>query len=178
MRNLGFIRSKLDFDFCNGDQSGRSRHRLLSGRDLLAGTQPDDEDIGRRRHHLRRHLHRPQHARRQCTEPASRVPECLPNISITRTTICPTVSSLATGLRMWNWQRIRAAVAILLQHDTASLKPVSEGGGAACDGLEDYCALATRDWDKVAEFLFAGSVRRKYVVYQGDRYIRILESGW
>ncbi len=46
--------------------------------------------------------------------------------------------------------------AILLQDDTASLKPVSEGGGAACDGLEDYCALATRDWDKVAEFLFAG----------------------
>ena len=36
------------------------------------------------------------------------------------------------------------------------MKPVSEGGGAACDGLEDYCALATRDWDKVAEFLFAG----------------------
>ena len=26
----------------------------------------------------------------------------------------------------------------------------------ACDGLEDYCALATRDWDKVAEFLFSG----------------------
>ena len=46
--------------------------------------------------------------------------------------------------------------AILLQDDTASLKPVSEAGGAACDELEDYCALSTRDWDKVAEFLFAG----------------------
>ena len=38
----------------------------------------------------------------------------------------------------------------------ALLKPISEGGSAACDGLKDYCALATKDWDKVAEFLFAG----------------------
>ena len=46
--------------------------------------------------------------------------------------------------------------AILLQDDMALLKPISEGGSAACDGLKDYCALATKDWDKVAEFLFAG----------------------
>lgn len=52
MRNLGFIRSKLDFDFVmvtNQDGLGASFPE-----DLLAGTQPDDEDIGRRIH-LRRH---------------------------------------------------------------------------------------------------------------------------
>ena len=27
---------------------------------------------------------------------------------------------------------------------------------AACEGLEEVCALVTKDWDKVAEFLFAG----------------------
>ncbi len=37
--------------------------------------------------------------------------------------------------------------AILLQPDKESLKE---------KGLEDTCALATTDWDKVAEFLFAG----------------------
>ena len=57
---------------------------------------------------------------------------------------------------MWNWQESGLPRRILLQDDTASLKPFPKGGGAACDGLEDYCALATRDWDKVAEFLFAG----------------------
>ncbi|MDE5710315.1 MAG: imidazoleglycerol-phosphate dehydratase HisB, partial [Bacteroides sp.] len=46
--------------------------------------------------------------------------------------------------------------AILLQDGTDCLKPVTEGGSAACEGLEGYCALATKDWDKVAEFLFAG----------------------
>ena len=46
--------------------------------------------------------------------------------------------------------------AIYLQDDTTLLKPESEGGTAACEGLEEVCALVTKDWDKVAEFLFAG----------------------
>ncbi len=46
--------------------------------------------------------------------------------------------------------------AIFLQEDTNMLKPKPAGGEAACEGLEDVCALATKDWDKVAEFLFAG----------------------
>ena len=37
--------------------------------------------------------------------------------------------------------------AILLQDDKSSLVE---------KGLEDYCALATKDWDRIAEFLFAG----------------------
>lgn len=46
--------------------------------------------------------------------------------------------------------------AILLQDDRSLLKPCAQGGTAACEGLEDVCALATTDWGKVAEFLFAG----------------------
>lgn len=42
-------------------------------------------------------------------------------------------------------------------------------------GLEDYCALATRDWDKIAEFLFAGErvaeVRR--TTKETDIYIKV-----
>ena len=42
-------------------------------------------------------------------------------------------------------------------------------------GLEDYCALATKDWDKIAEFLFAGErvaeVRR--TTKETDIYIKV-----
>ena len=56
--------------------------------------------------------------------------------------------------------------AILLQEDTESLKEYQ---------LEEYCALATTDWDKVTEFLFAGErtaeVRR--TTKETDIYIRM-----
>ena len=106
MRNLGFIRSKLDFDFVmvtNQDGLGTASfpeetfwpaHNLMMKTLEGEGITFDDICIDPTTMH----------------RPASRVPECLPNTSITRTTICPTVSSLATGLRMWNWQRIWAAV--------------------------------------------------------------------
>lgn len=45
MRNLGFIRSKLDFEFVmvtNQDGLGTA----FSLKRLLAGAQPDDEDLG------------------------------------------------------------------------------------------------------------------------------------
>ena len=46
--------------------------------------------------------------------------------------------------------------AILLQPDKSSLRLKSEGGETEVAGLEDVCVLATTDWDKVTEFLFAG----------------------
>jgi imidazoleglycerol-phosphate dehydratase/histidinol-phosphatase len=56
--------------------------------------------------------------------------------------------------------------AIYLQDDKSALVD---------KGLEDYCALATRDWDKIAEFLFAGErvaeVRRK--TNETDIYIKV-----
>ena len=69
--------------------------------------------------------------------------------------------------------------AILLQEDTNMLKPKSAGGEAACEGLEDVCALATKDWDRVAEFLFAGErkaeVRR--TTKETDIYVAVNLDG-
>ena len=56
--------------------------------------------------------------------------------------------------------------AIYLQDDKSALVD---------KGLEEYCALATKDWDKIAEFLFAGErvaeVRRK--TNETDIYIKV-----
>ena len=56
--------------------------------------------------------------------------------------------------------------AIYLQDDKSALVE---------KGLEEYCALATRDWDKIAEFLFAGErvaeVRR--TTKETDIYIKV-----
>lgn len=155
MRNLGFIRSKLDFDFVmvtNQDGLGTTSfpeetfwpaHNLmmktLEGEGItfddicIDRSMPDDNAPTRkpRTGMLAKYLDNPDYDLSHSFVIGDR----------------PTDVELAKNL---------GCRAILLQDDTASLKPVSEGGGAACDGLEDYCALATRDWDKVAEFLFAG----------------------
>ena len=155
MRNLGFIRSKLDFDFVmvtNQDGLGTTSfpeetfwpaHNLmmktLEGEGItfddicIDRSMPDDNAPTRkpRTGMLTKYLDNPDYDLSHSFVIGDR----------------PTDVELAKNL---------GCRAILLQDDTASLKPVSEGGGAACDGLEDYCALATRDWDKVAEFLFAG----------------------
>jgi histidinol-phosphatase len=155
MRNLGFIRSKLDFDFVmvtNQDGLGTTSfpeetfwpaHNLmmktLEGEGItfddicIDRSMPDDNAPTRkpRTGMLTKYLDNPDYDLSHSFVIGDR----------------PTDVELAKNL---------GCRAILLQDDTASLKPVSEGGGAACDGLEDYCALATKDWDKVAEFLFAG----------------------
>lgn len=48
---------------------------------------------------------------------------------------------------MWSLAKNLGCRAIYLQEATDDLKE---------KGLEDVCALATTDWDQVAEFLFAG----------------------
>ena len=152
MRNLGFIRSKLDFDFVmvtNQDGLGTASfpeetfwpaHNLmmktLEGEGItfddicIDRSMPDDNAPTRkpRTGMLAKYLDNPDYDLSHSFVIGDR----------------PTDVELAKNL---------GCRAILLQDDTALLKPVSEGGGAACDGLEDYCALATRDWDKVAERL-------------------------
>lgn len=108
MRNLGFIRSKLDFDFVmvtNQDGLGTTSfpeetfwpaHNLMMKTLEGEGITFDDICIDR-------------------SMPDDNAPTRKPRTGMlakyldNRTTICPTVSSLATGLRMWNWQRIWAA---------------------------------------------------------------------
>lgn len=69
--------------------------------------------------------------------------------------------------------------AIFLQEDTSLLKSKREGGTASCDGLKSVCALATTDWDKITEFLFAGEriaeVRR--TTKETDIHVRLNLDG-
>ena len=155
MRNLGFIRSKLDFDFVmvtNQDGLGTASfpedtfwpaHNLMMKTLEGEGITFDDIYIDRSMPNDNAPTRKPR---------TGMLAKYLdnPDYDLSHSFVIgdrPTDVELAKNL---------GCRAILLQDDTASLKPVSEGGGAACDGLEDYCALATRDWDKVAEFLFAG----------------------
>ena len=62
--------------------------------------------------------------------------------------------------------------AILLQPDKSCLRTVAEGGETQFADLADYCALATTDWDKVTEFLFAGE--RKAAVHRVTKETDVL----
>ena len=155
MRNLGFIRSKLDFDFVmvtNQDGLGTASfpedtfwpaHNLMMKTLEGEGITCDDIYIDRSMPNDNAPTRKPR------TGMLTKYRDN-PDYDLSHSFVIgdrPTDVELAKNL---------GCRAILLQDDTASLKPVSEGGGTACDGLEDYCALATKDWDKVAEFLVAG----------------------
>ena len=155
MHNLGFIRSKLDFEFAmvtNQDGLGTASfpeetfwpaHNLmmktLEGEGItfdeifIDRSMPEDMAPTRkpRTGMLTKYLNNPEYDLAGSFVIGDR----------------PTDVELAKNL---------GCRAIYLQDDTALLKPESEGGTAACKGLEEVCALVTKDWDKVAEFLFAG----------------------
>ena len=155
MRNLGFIRSKLDFEFAmvtNQDGLGTASfpeetfwpaHNLmmktLEGEGItfdeifIDRTMPEDMAPTRkpRTGMLTKYLNNPEYDLAGSFVIGDR----------------PTDVELAKNL---------GCRAIYLQDDTALLKPESEGGTAACEGLKEVCVLVTKDWDKVAEFLFAG----------------------
>ena len=155
MRNLGFIRSKLDFEFAmvtNQDGLGTASfpeetfwpaHNLmmktLEGEGItfdevfIDSSMPEDNAPTRkpRTGMLGKYLNNPDY---------------------------DLVGSFVIGDRPTDVELAKnlGCRAIFLQEDKSLLKPASEGGAAACEGLEEVCALATKDWDKVAEFLFAG----------------------
>lgn len=155
MRNLGFIRSKLDFELVmvtNQDGLGTESfseetfwpaHSLmmktLEGEGItfdeicIDRSMPEDNAPTRkpRTGMLTRYLDNPEYDLAGSFVIGDR----------------PTDVELAKNL---------GCRAIFLQDDTTLLKPISAGGTAATEGLEEVCALVTRDWDKVAEFLFAG----------------------
>lgn len=155
MRNLGFIRSKLDFELVmvtNQDGLGTESfpeetfwpaHNLmmktLEGEGItfdeicIDRSMPEDNAPTRkpRTGMLTRYLDNPEYDLAGSFVIGDR----------------PTDVELAKNL---------GCRAIFLQDDTTLLKPISAGGTAATESLEEVCALVTRDWDKVAEFLFAG----------------------
>ena len=155
MRNLGFVRSKLDFEFVmvtNQDGLGTASfpeetfwpaHILMMKTLEGEGVTFDDICIDR-------------------SMPEDNAPTRKPRTGmLTKNLGNPDydlVNSFVIGDRTTDVELAKnlGCRAIFLQEDTNMLKPKSAGGEAACEGLEDVCALATKDWDKVAEFLFAG----------------------
>ena len=113
MRNLGFIRSKLDFDFV-----------MVTNQDGLGTTSFPEETFW------------PAH---------NLMMKTLEGEGITFDDIC-----IDRSMPDDNAPTRKPRTGMLTKYLD------NEGGSAACDGLKDYCALATKDWDKVAEFLFAG----------------------
>lgn len=178
MRNLGFIRSKLDFEFVmvtNQDGLGTASfpeetfwpaHNLMMKTLAGEGITFDEVCIDRsmpadnaptrkpRTGMLGKYLHNPDYDLANSFVIGDR----------------PTDVELAKNL---------GCRAIFLNDDVQALKPVAEGGQAACEGLQQVCALATTDWDKVAEFLFAGErkaeVRR--TTKETDIYVAVNLDG-
>mgnify|MGYP002464514400 FL=1 len=178
MRNLGFIRSKLDFEFVmvtNQDGLGTASfpeetfwpaHNLMMKTLAGEGITFDEVCIDRsmpadnaptrkpRTGMLEKFLHNPEYDLANSFVIGDR----------------PTDVELAKNL---------GCRAIFLNDNVQLLKPVAEGGQAACEGLLQVCALATTDWDKVAEFLFAGERRAEVrrTTKETDIYVAVNLDG-
>lgn len=155
MRNLGFVRAKLDFEFVmvtNQDGLGTPSfpeetfwpvHNLMMKTLEGEGITFDDVCIDR-------------------SMPADNAPTRKPRTGmLTRYLDNPeydlagsfVIGDRATDVELAYNMGCRA---ILLQDGTEMLREASARCGK---DLESVCALATTDWDKVAEFLFAGERR-------------------
>lgn len=174
MRNLGFIRSKLDFEFVmvtNQDGLGTDSfpeetfwpvHNLVMKTLEGEGITFDDVCIDR-------------------SFPEDQAPTRKPRTGmLTRylnSEAYDMAGSYVIGDRATDVELAKnlGCRAILLQADKSSLKPVSEGGTTACTGLEEVCVLATTDWARVADFLFAGERRAEVhrVTHETDVYVSV-----
>ena len=164
-RNLGFIRSKLDFEFAmvtNQDGLGTSSfpedtfwpvHNLVMKTLENEGITFDEVFIDR-------------------SFPEDNAPTRKPRTGMLGKYIDNPAYDLAgsfvIGDRYTDVELAKnlGCKAIYLQDDKRALVE---------KGLEEYCALATKDWDKIAEFLFAGErvaeVRR--TTKETDIYIKV-----
>lgn len=178
MRNLGFVRSRLDFEFVmvtNQDGLGTASfpeetfwpaHNLMMKTLEGEGIAFDDICIDRSMPEDNAPTHKPRTG--MLTKYLDNPEYDLANSFV--------IGDRATDVELAKNLGCRA---ILLQEDANMLKPKSAGGEAACEGLEDVCVLATKDWDKVAEFLFAGErkaeVRR--TTKETDIYVAVNLDG-
>ena len=164
-RNLGFIRSKLDFEFAmvtNQDGLGTSSfpedtfwpvHNLVMKTLENEGVTFDEVFIDR-------------------SFPEDNAPTRKPRTGMLGKYLnnpeYDLVGSFVIGDRYTDVELAKnlGCKAIYLQDDKSALIE---------KGLEEYCALATKDWDKIAEFLFAGErvaeVRR--TTKETDIYIKV-----
>ena len=164
-RNLGFIRSKLDFEFAmvtNQDGLGTSSfpeetfwpvHNLVMQTLANEGITFDEVFIDR-------------------SFPEDNAPTRKPRIGMLgkylNNPIYDLPGSFVIGDRYTDVELAKnlGCKAILLQDDKSSLTD---------KGLEDYCVLATKDWDRIAEFLFAGErvAEVQRTTKETDIYIKV-----
>lgn len=178
MRNLGFIRSKLDFEFVmvtNQDGLGTASfpeetfwpaHNLMMKTLAGEGITFDEVCIDR-------------------SMPADNAPTRKPRTGMLEkyqyNPEYDLANSFVIGDRPTDVELAKnlGCRAIFLNDDVQLLKSVAEGGQAACEGLLQVCALATTDWDKVAEFLFAGERRAEVrrTTKETDIYVAVNLDG-
>lgn len=155
MRNLGFIRSRLDFEFVmvtNQDGLGTlsfpeetfwPAHNLMLKTLAGEGITFDDICIDR-------------------SFPEENAPTRKPRTGmLTRYMDNPEydlAGSFVIGDRATDVELARnlGCRAILLQPDTDCLREADASTPAGVPTLTSVCALATTDWDRIADFLFAG----------------------
>lgn len=152
MRNLGFVRSKLDFEFVmvtNQDGLGTPSfpeetfwpvHNLMMKTLEGEGVTFDAVCIDRSMPQDNAPTRKPRTG--MLTNYQNNPEYDLANSFVIGDR--PTDVALAKNL---------GCRAILLQDDMSALSPQSVAGE---EGLEEVCALVTKDWDQIAEFLFAG----------------------
>ncbi len=175
MRNLGFVRAKLDFEFV-----------MVTNQDGL-GTPSFPEETFWPAHNLMMKTLEGEGITfdNVCIDrslPADNAPTRKPRTGmLTRYLDNPeydlpgsfVIGDRATDVELAYNLGCRA---ILLQDDTRLLREASEACGK---DLEAVCALATTDWDKVAEFLFAGERRAEVrrTTHETDIYVAINLDG-
>ena len=174
MRNLGFIRSKLDFEFVmvtNQDGLGTvsfpeetfwPAHNLMMKTLAGEGITFDEVCIDR-------------------SMPEDFAPTRKPRtgmlVKYLNNPEYDLTNSFVIGDRLTDVELAKnlGCKAILLQENRNILKSGLEGGGTNSEDFGEVCVLATKDWDKVAEFLFAGErkaeVRR--TTKETDMYIAL-----
>ena len=168
-RNLGFIRSKLDFEFAmvtNQDGLGTSSfpeetfwpvHNLVMQTLANEGITFDEVFIDR-------------------SFPEDNAPTRKPRTGMLgkylNNPIYDLPGSFVIGDRYTDVELAKnlGCKAILLQDDKSSLTD---------KGLEDYCVWATKDWDRIAEFLFAGErvAEVQRTTKETDIYIKVELDG-
>lgn len=172
MRNLGFVRSKLDFEFVmvtNQDGLGTASfpeetfwpvHKLMMK--TLAGEGITFDEV-----YIDRSL------------PQDNAPTRKPRTGMLSKYIdnpeYDLPGSFVIGDRLTDVELAKnlGCRAILLQDDISSLIPITSEADTNLNNLKDICALATRDWDRIAEFLFAGERRAEVCRITNETDVRI-----
>lgn len=155
MRNLGFIREKLDFEFAmvsNQDGLGKPSYPLevFAAIQRLIMQTLEGEGVTFDEVYI------------DPTTPEENAPTRKPRTGMLGKYMDNPAYDLAGSYVIGDrYTDVELAYnlgckAILLQPDKSSLKLKSEGGETEIEGLAEVCALATTDWNRIAEFLFAG----------------------